>query len=251
MNLVLFKDAMEHICKIARIIDRPSGNALLVGVGGSGKQSLTKLAVFLLNAALDTIVVTSTFNVTDFLACIGEMFKKATKPPGTQRAFMLNDGQLTNEAFLVFINDILNSGFVPGLWPKEELDNHLGTLKNEAKIAGFTDSPEQLFTYFIDKLEKNVSILLCMSPVGETLRVRARKFPGLVNSSSIDYFHSWPEDALYNVASNFLKNIELPNEELRDSICKNMAETHISIGEANRRFRVQCRRFNYTTPKSF
>jgi len=92
-----------------------------------------------------------------------------------------------------------------------------------------------------------------MSPVGDNLRVKARKFPGLVNATSINYFHSWPEDALFNVATNFLANIELPEDmpELNANICQNMADTHMSISEANRRFRVQVKRFNYTTPKSF
>lgn len=126
----------------------------------------------------------------------------------------MTDTQIPKEHFLIFINDILSAGYVPDLFAKDELDGILGKIRGEAKSQGCEDTPYALFNFFVDKVRKNLHMCLCFSPVGETFRKRARSFPGLINSTSIDWFHEWPEDALIGVATRFLKEIEFPNEEI-------------------------------------
>jgi len=250
MDLVLFDQAMEHISRICRIIYQPVGSALLVGVGGSGKQSLGKLSAFLLNYDVARIMVTSNYKLADLKVDIQGMFTKATVA-GASLFFILTDGQIADNKFLMYINDLLASGYIPELFAKDELDGLLGKIRGEAKAQGYQDTPDQLFEFFLDKGRKNLHIGLCFSPVGDAFRIRARMFPGLINCTTLDYFFDWPRQALVNVAQRFLGEIEFPSEEIRDSIAENMATTHLSIADANAEFKELERRHNYTTPTSY
>lgn len=250
MNLVLFQIAMEHVCRIARIVDQPAGNALLVGVGGSGKQSLSKLASFILSYEIARIVVSTNYTTNDLKADLQGFFTKSGVT-GVQMLFLLTDTQITDERFLVYINDMLASGWIPELFAKDEMDGILGKVRNEAKSAGFQDTPDQLFEFFLNKVKMNLHVGLCFSPVGEAFRIRARKFPGIINCTSIDWFHEWPRDALIDVANRFLSEIEFESDEIREQISYYMAEVHQSIERANEDFLTMERRYNYTTPTSY
>lgn len=253
MNLVLFDDAVFHVCRICRITANPCGSALLVGVGGSGKQSLARLSSFINGQEVQTILVNHTYGLNELKFDLQEFYKKAAVKPALPQAFLLTDSQITDERFLVFINDFLSSGNIPDLFAREEYDNMFSAIRNAAKFANYADDRESLFQFFLDKVRSNLHLILCHSPVGSTFRIRGRKFPALISCMVLDVFHPWPRDALIDVAERFMVVLEknIPNEEVLANIAQHSAEVHVSVYKANRRYLEEERRVNSTTPKSF
>lgn len=115
MDLVLFDQAVEHVCRIARIIYNPAGNAMLVGVGGSGKQSLSRLAAFICGFEVKQLAVTSKFTVADLKESLKDMYRLAGVK-GIGMVFLLTDTQIVDDKFLVYVNDMLTSGWIAGLF---------------------------------------------------------------------------------------------------------------------------------------
>lgn len=93
MELVLFEMAMKHVCRICRIISNPQGNAMLIGVGGSGKQSLSRLSAFICQYDVTQLSVSSDFSVEELKENLRDMYKKAGVK-GTPMVFLMTDGQI-------------------------------------------------------------------------------------------------------------------------------------------------------------
>jgi dynein heavy chain, axonemal len=250
MDLVLFEAAAEHITRISRIISQPGGNAMLIGVGGSGKQSLSKLAAFISGMETRQLQVTGSFKVDDLLEALRAMFI-ASGVKGIPMVFLMTDSQVVDDRFLIYINAILASSWISGLFPKDEIDGMLGNLRNEAKSQGIPDMPDAMLAFLISRIRSNFHVVLCFSPVGEKFRIRARRFPALIMSTAIDFFHPWPREALISVAFKFLDDVDLPSDEVRINLSLHMAEEHLSVTDRSVKYFQTQGRFNYVTPKSY
>lgn len=73
------------------------------------------------------------------------------------------------------------------------------------------EDPDTLYKTFVERVRANLHIVLCMSPVGDALRVRCRKFPSLVDCCALDWFSAWPAAALNSVAQRLLFADDLLN----------------------------------------
>lgn len=217
MDLVLFDDAMKHVCKISRIISCSSGHSLLVGVGGSGKQSLSRLASSICQFRTTSIMISSTYGLNELKVDLQLMYNRAgVKDEGLM--FLFNEGQITNERFLVSINDLLSSGEISDLFNEEDMEGIVNNVRAAVKGEGIIDNKDNCWKFYLDRVRKNLHMSLCFSPVGDAFRNRSRKFPALINCTVIDWFHPWPEEALLSVANKFLEDVEMPSDEVRKAI---------------------------------
>ena len=149
------------------------------------------------------------------------------------------------------INNLLASGEIPDLFTDDEVEHIVNQVRNEAKSAGIVDTRENCWQFFIDRVRKQLKVVLCFSPVGSTLRVRARKFPAIVNCTSINWFHDWPQEALMSVSKKFLDEQKSLPKEIILPIGEFMAHVHNSSTQMSKTYLANDKRYNYTTPKSF
>ncbi|XP_062985188.1 dynein axonemal heavy chain 6 [Elgaria multicarinata webbii] len=251
VKLVFFQDAIEHVSRIARMIRQERGNALLVGVGGTGKQSLTRLASHICGYKCFQIELSRGYNYDAFHEDLRKLYKMAGVED-KDMVFLFTDTQIVVEEFLEDINNILNSGEVPNLFEKDELEFVMAATRPKAKEAGIAEgNRDEVFQYFINRVRQKLHIVLCMSPVGDAFRARCRMFPSLVNCCTIDWFVQWPREALLSVSRTFFMHVDLGSDRMKEKLSIMCVDIHMSVTEMAEQYYAELRRRYYTTPTSY
>ncbi|XP_039631019.1 dynein heavy chain 3, axonemal [Polypterus senegalus] len=251
MSLVMFKFAIEHISRICRVLKQDNGHLLLVGIGGSGRQSATKLATFINDFELFQIEITKNYGTSEWRDDLKRVMLKAGAE-GKSTVFLFSDTQIKDESFVEDINMLLNTGDVPNIFPADERAEIIEKMQGVARMEGkkIEATPLSMYNYFIDRVKANLHIVLALSPIGDAFRNRLRMFPSLINCCTIDWFQAWPTDALEMVANKFLEEVELEDDVKKEvvSMCKYFQE---SVRQLSEKYYATLRRHNYVTPTSY
>lgn len=169
LDLVLFQEAIEHITRIIRVISQPRGNMLLIGIGGSGRQSLTRIAAYIFEYSIFQIEVTKKYKAAEFredLKSLYHMIGVDNKPT----TFLFNDNQVAEENFMEIINNMLSVGEVANLYKPDEFEEIRNSLEPTAAKAKIIITTESIFEFFMDRAKSNLHIVMCMSPIGNDFR---------------------------------------------------------------------------------
>lgn len=226
LNIVLFTYALLHLNRICRIITMPSGSGLLIGLGDSGRRSLTQIAAFICKQTVFQPDVSHGYSFKHWREDVKKVLR-ASGGSGNNAIFLLSDNEIVEENFLTDVSCLLSLGEVPNIWPIDEKQEVLEMVRLAAQGGNrnIDVSPAEVFSFFVNRCKQKLHIILCFSPIGGMLRNRFRLHPSLLSCCTVDWFDDWPMDALQLVATNFLTDIEMP-AGLIDSIVEANIQFH-------------------------
>lgn len=251
LTLVFFEYAVVHILRICRILRQPRGNMLLIGNGGSGKQTLCKFSAYIMNSQLSTFNPTRNYRINDFRKDIKDFIAQA----GAYRknvVLLLTDNNVMSDFILEDISSILNTGEIANLFDgQSEWPNLSIAVSDYLKSIGKADTQEAVYETFVNQTREFLHIFFCTSPVGDTFRLRIRKFPSLINCSTLDWFTKWPKEALVSCCSRLYSQLTQYPENVRDSLIRMSVQAHLDIEALTEKYFTELSRRVYITPKSF
>ena len=227
-EIVLFEEAAEHVLRACRVLEKPSGHLAFIGVGGCGKQAISRLAAAIINKAVVTPRVTGNV-VSAAKAPLSPRSPVLYKEKPLQqtpfredlKAFFIRTGVRAEGAVLLLpecnlrrddvlsdVSTVLSGGDVSEYFTAEEREDVIRKVRPDVRQALVVDTADNCWAFFLDRAQQCLRLILCLHP-GESARIRCRKFPALLSCTVQNYFHPWDYSALLAVGEKRLRKHDL------------------------------------------
>lgn len=119
MSVLLFDYFLQHLARVSRIIAKPQGNGLLIGLGGNGRKTIAKLATFINECQEFKINLSKNYDKMEWLEDLRNLYKMLGID-NRKIVFSFSDRDIKKEQFIEDINNILNVGELTSLFAQED-----------------------------------------------------------------------------------------------------------------------------------
>uniref|UniRef100_K3WUC5 Dynein heavy chain, cytoplasmic n=1 Tax=Globisporangium ultimum (strain ATCC 200006 / CBS 805.95 / DAOM BR144) TaxID=431595 RepID=K3WUC5_GLOUD len=274
--LVVFDSVIAHVLRIDRVLRQPLGHLLLVGESGAGKTVLSRFVSWMNGISVFQIKLTSNYTLENFDDDLRVVLKRCGCE-GEKICFIFDESNVLGSAFLERMNALLASGEVPGLFEDDEYTSLMHACREAVQRDGVMveNTEDELFRYFTKQVQRNLHVVFTMNPASGDFQNRNNTSPALFNRCVVDWFGTWNNHALAQVAYEFTNTLDLPGlssgfqipvdaEEIlarlvphiatgsfRDVLVASIVQFHHAVLQHMRRLQKRHMKYNHISPRDY
>lgn len=207
--LCIFDEVLDHVLRIDNVLRHPIGHLLLVGEAGTGKTVLTRFVAWMNGLTVFQIKATNRYSIENFDDDLRQLLRRVGVE-GEKICFIFDESNALSSAFLERMNALLASGEIPGLFEGEEKNQLMAACRDSfnQRDGIIFDSEDELYRRFTKVIQKNLHVVFTMNPASADFESRCTTSPALFNRCVVDWFGTWGNQALTQVAADFTVRID-------------------------------------------
>ncbi|XP_033632471.1 cytoplasmic dynein 2 heavy chain 1-like isoform X2 [Asterias rubens] len=202
MNIQIFREVLEYVAHVDRVLSQPGGSLLMAGCSGVGRRTAVTLVAHCHRMELFTPKMSRAYGMKQFKNDLKGVMQLAGVE-GQQVALLLEDHHFIHPQFLELINSLLSAGEIPGLYTPEELEPLLAPLRDQASDEEFRGT---LASYFASRIQVNLHIILVMDCKNSSFTMNCQSNPALYKKCSVQWMEGWSKDSMKELPKMLLSS---------------------------------------------
>jgi len=207
--LVVFDDVLEHVLRIDNVLRHPMGHLLLVGESGVGKTVLSRFVSWMNGLTVFQIKANNRYTIDQFDDDLRALLRRVGVD-GEKICFIFDESNALSSAFLERMNALLASGEVPGLFEGDDLTQLMSACRDSfvQKEGLIMYSEDEVWRRFTRIVQRNLHVVFTMNPAASDFQNKCTTSPALFNRCVVDWFGTWSQTALAEVAYEFTLQLD-------------------------------------------
>lgn len=250
IDIVVSQYVLECLVKVSRILATPGGNLLMISSIGSGRKSITSLAAYIQQQELFEPSVYSYCDLNIWRNDLKTILRKCGGL-GKSHVLFAKDKQMTDN-FLRDIGSLLASGEVPDLFSINERHDiiQMVRLRAQGGNRNVEISMRSVMNYFLEQCKNKLHIVICFNSTNKALRSYLHTYPELAKYCTINWYETWPTDALTQIGSKYIEDINV-NENIKIDIIKACIKLYNNAQEISGEYYKETSRTIYIALSAF
>eukprot|EP01022_Parablepharisma_sp_SALTPOND_P023029 TRINITY_DN475_c0_g1_i1.p1 TRINITY_DN475_c0_g1~~TRINITY_DN475_c0_g1_i1.p1 ORF type:complete len:3195 (-),score=434.63 TRINITY_DN475_c0_g1_i1:26360-35944(-) len=221
IGLHLIDEVLELIAAEDRILSTNGGSILLAGISGVGRRTCTQLVAYMRGLEFFSPKIGREYTIKEFSKDLKNLFQQVVQE-NKQMLLFIEDHQLTHPQFMQYLNSLISSWEIPGLYTSEELEQIFAALQDEFKTQYVH---RHIFEYFKAKIKANLRIVLSLDYTHPSFLTYCANNPALYSKCGIIWRTQWSRSSMLNLCAKELNDL-LGKNEARKEIYANSIMLH-------------------------